>query len=755
MEDLSQEGTLPGNFTRGDKKKSLSFRKRIKKHYTNWAAQQGLIDPCKGQHGPCHTHSQAPTKPSSVVLSRKEIKERLEEVEEVDEIVNDEGIITNDMRLGNKNEKEIIVEAVRKSCVEEELDTTEEPYMKYVRKDDIELHIPTPVSVEATGTNVRNNEQYREKVLAIENEIEVPDSEKNIVEEEIVEEIKEPKLTSKELENVIEPEMIHNVVVEQIPLAEIPILNNTTQVEPFTEPRTVKGDVLQSNSQVKMSDVNNEGSSNTDVFETEVIKKTEIPVVYKVVTSKSDTFEVIVELQDDKMLEEQIQRTEVPVCEKIIMEEETVDKSEDPKLVAKELEPVVEPEFIQKTVALKKETKIVISEKVYKTISESGSEENKLDENVHEEVINDSTNSEITLREETITDLIKVEADLQSAAEKETSFYDQEACLDKNINDTDKFTVPINVIIMDNSTRQLEQEENIVTAVTMTENVHDMERAVDMVLDNARDENVYDIVDKSDDSLALSVTEITKSFQLLNGDAMTIEPVNEGIISDASREDSRGSVDALFVDIINAEEAFLAKDISENILDSVIDIVVSNKNIDSYEPIDDMELQESYGNSWEEEDTWDDYISEDLEYFSGTDKSYADFEIGVWSSALWTSDMKVEKCVDVKEEVVGWGMPVDRTSEGDETVGSVGSECWDTWVVTVSDTKKDIGRRRTKKDSLDNDSDVCESPTNEDSVSTDEGIVATDDEDIAVVNLKKVLVVNPGSDEAGINIDNA
>merc|ERR1712059_45936 len=95
-------------------------------------------------------------------------------------------------------------------------------------------------------------------------------------------------------------------------------------------------------------------------------------------------------------------------------------------------------------------------------------------------------------------------------------------------------------------------------------------------------------------------------------------------------------------------------------------------------------------------------------------------------------DMKQEKAVEVIEEVIGWGMPLDRTIQVGETVG----------FFMVGDEADVIGDRRTKKNSVDNDSDVCESPTNgaEDSVSTDEGIVATDDEDSAVTKLKKVFV---------------
>jgi len=60
-------------------------------------------------------------------------------------------------------------------------------------------------------------------------------------------------------------------------------------------------------------------------------------------------------------------------------------------------------------------------------------------------------------------------------------------------------------------------------------------------------------------------------------------------------------------------------------------------------------LEENTG-GWDEEETWEDYDSEfDLEENSRI-PAYVDFEIGVWSSALWTSDMKWEKQAVEEEE---------------------------------------------------------------------------------------------------------
>jgi len=148
---------------------------------------------------------------------------------------------------------------------------------------------------------------------------------------------------------------------------------------------------------------------------------------------------------------------------------------------------------------------------------------------------------------------------------------------------------------------------------------------------------------------------------------------------------------------------------------------------------DNFPLEENLGVGWDEEDTWEDYDSEfDLEDCRQSRiPAYVEFEIGVWSSALWTSDMKWEKPVVVEaEEVVGWGMPFDHLTN----TSSNG-----TW--SSSSSSGDEGAR---KDTFD-ESDFCDSPVNgaDDSVSTDEGIVASDDEvsEKAVSEkIKKVIV---------------
>ena len=175
----------------------------------------------------------------------------------------------------------------------------------------------------------------------------------------------------------------------------------------------------------------------------------------------------------------------------------------------------------------------------------------------------------------------------------------------------------------------------------------------------------------------------------------------------------------------------ILEELIENAIDSARPTIATDP--EPSKSAENFPLEENLGVGWDEEDTWEDYDSEfDLEDCRQSRiPAYVEFEIGVWSSALWTSDMKWEKPVVVEaEEVVGWGMPFDHLTN----TSSNG-----TW--SSSSSSGDEGAR---KDTFD-ESDFCDSPVNgaDDSVSTDEGIVASDDEvsEKAVSEkIKKVIV---------------
>merc|ERR1712172_442146 len=104
--------------------------------------------------------------------------------------------------------------------------------------------------------------------------------------------------------------------------------------------------------------------------------------------------------------------------------------------------------------------------------------------------------------------------------------------------------------------------------------------------------------------------------------------------------------------------------------------------------------------------------------------------------------MGVEKVVEA-EEVVGWGMPFDHVTNTSSNA---------TW--SSSSSSGDEGGQ---KDTFD-ESDFCESPVNggaDDSVSTDEGIVASDEDEVSEKavseKIKKVIVVDETSPVQVVN----
>ena len=104
-QDVGKTGTLPRNLSRNP-----SFSKRVRKSVRSWAATKGFVDPCKvkanGETDPAVTQSQESTKPSSVVLSATECKDKIADVEQTDELTKAES-----NNVTSEDKTEVIVEA--------------------------------------------------------------------------------------------------------------------------------------------------------------------------------------------------------------------------------------------------------------------------------------------------------------------------------------------------------------------------------------------------------------------------------------------------------------------------------------------------------------------------------------------------------------------------------------------------------------------------------------------------------------------
>jgi len=200
----------------------------------------------------------------------------------------------------------------------------------------------------------------------------------------------------------------------------------------------------------------------------------------------------------------------------------------------------------------------------------------------------------------------------------------------------------------------------------------------------------------------------------------------------------------------NESEESVPKEIEEELIENAIDSA-ARPTIAAADPEPSKPAAENFPleENLEEEETWEDYDSAEFDLedcrLQSRIPDYVEFEIGVWSSALWTSDMKWEsKPVTVveAEEVVGWGMPFDHITNTSSNA---------TWSSSSSS-----GDEAAQKDTFDEESDFCDSPVNDggdDSVSTDEGIVASDDEvsEKAVLEKIKKVIVNETSPAVVVN----
>jgi len=106
-EEVSRTGTLPRNLNRNQ-----SFSKRFRKSCKNWAAQRGLIDPCKEKKE--ETHSEVPTKPSSVVLPQDEAKDANTDLPEV--VITKANSLETLIKSKESNTTRVEVELAKEPC---------------------------------------------------------------------------------------------------------------------------------------------------------------------------------------------------------------------------------------------------------------------------------------------------------------------------------------------------------------------------------------------------------------------------------------------------------------------------------------------------------------------------------------------------------------------------------------------------------------------------------------------------------------
>jgi len=149
-ETLGQDGTATlGRGTKLKRKPSLSKRMRVSAR--NWAATKGIIDPCKSPHN--HSRSEAPTKPSSVVLGENEAKTAV--VEEVLEKVDHDNVEVQPEISPNK-EVDLVVEELVTEAVMERFNEPEDQASQRAPTEIPEIEDKPPETVTENASIVEN-----------------------------------------------------------------------------------------------------------------------------------------------------------------------------------------------------------------------------------------------------------------------------------------------------------------------------------------------------------------------------------------------------------------------------------------------------------------------------------------------------------------------------------------------------------------------------------------------------------------------
>jgi len=367
-EDVVMTGTLPRNLNRNQ-----SFSKRFRKSCKNWAAQRGLIDPCKAEK--TETQSQVPTKPSSVVLAQEECKDKITDVaQDLPEVVitkaqsldmlvesnsmptassNEESIETGQEAtcevgaLANSANAEIVIEASSQEIEKCDIAIEDSPV------DDSELDKNTITSSEEMNINpesiieevqiktetpvsqITDTENTTEVNVVIENtQIDEPCNQVLVTDTELVVEMQIPESTNEinESETVVEKEELNPEVKQEV--IDVAIVPSTELQAEKSENQTIQEEVKSEEVVQEVNEVTEE-STVTEVendTETSFVSESvnEVKITEEVIQKESETVEVAIETVTSNIpqsINESITEQEIPT-ESGIAEEEVVNTSE-------------------------------------------------------------------------------------------------------------------------------------------------------------------------------------------------------------------------------------------------------------------------------------------------------------------------------------------------------------------------------------------------------------------------------------------
>jgi len=367
-EDVVMTGTLPRNLNRNQ-----SFSKRFRKSCKNWAAQRGLIDPCKAEK--TETQSQVPTKPSSVVLAQEECKDKITDVaQDLPEVVitkaqsldmlvesnsmptassNEESIETGQEAtcevgaLSNSANAEIVIEASSQEIEKCDIAIEDSPV------DDSELDKNTITSSEEMNINpesiieevqiktetpdsqITDTENTTEVNVVIENtQIDEPCNQVLVTDTELVVEMQIPESANEinESETVVEKEELNPEVKQEV--IDVAIVPSTELQAEKSENQTIQEEVKTEEVVQEVNEVTEESTVKEVENDTETSfvseSVNEVKITEEVIQKESEIVEVAIETVTSNIpqgINESITEQEIPT-ESGIAEEEVVNTSE-------------------------------------------------------------------------------------------------------------------------------------------------------------------------------------------------------------------------------------------------------------------------------------------------------------------------------------------------------------------------------------------------------------------------------------------
>jgi len=367
-EDVVMTGTLPRNLNRNQ-----SFSKRFRKSCKNWAAQRGLIDPCKAEK--TETQSQVPTKPSSVVLAQEECKDKITDVaQDLPEVVitkaqsldmlvesnsmptassNEESIETGQEAtcevgaLANSANAEIVIEASSQEIEKCDIAIEDSPV------DDSELDKNTitsseemninpesiieevQIKTETSDSQITDTENTTEVNVVIENtQIDEPCNQVLVTDTELVVEMQIPESTNEinESETVVEKEELNPEVKQEV--IDVAIVPSTELQAEKSENQTIQEEVKSEEVVQEVNEVTEESTVKEVENDTETSfvseSVNEVKITEEVIQKESETVEVAIETVTSNIpqsINESITEQEIPT-ESGIAEEEVVNTSE-------------------------------------------------------------------------------------------------------------------------------------------------------------------------------------------------------------------------------------------------------------------------------------------------------------------------------------------------------------------------------------------------------------------------------------------